>query len=54
MTKIEMNRRLDTMSDSVIAQIRDLIKQGYGANGIRFEVNANIKQINAVFASMSN
>jgi hypothetical protein len=49
MTTAEMNRRLDTMSEQQIANILDLIRQGYGASGIAAERHGTIKQINAVF-----
>lgn len=50
MTKIEMNRRLATMTPKAIEEIRDMVRLGYGAHGIKREHTATIKQINAVFA----
>lgn len=53
MTKAEMNRRLATMTSEAIAQISDLVREGWGQSGITNGGNphkATIKQINAVFA----
>jgi hypothetical protein len=50
MNKIEMNRRLATLDEKVIEQVREMIRLGYGARGISLEAPASIKQINAVFA----
>ena len=50
MKKTEMARRLTTMSSETVERIRDMIRLGYGAYGIRNEVSASLAQINAVFA----
>jgi hypothetical protein len=49
MTTAEMNRRLDTLRDAEIAEIRTMIRQGFGARGIKAESTYTLKQINAVF-----
>jgi hypothetical protein len=43
-------RTLATLSQDDIDQITLMIKQGYGAYGIRLESHFTLKQINAVFA----
>jgi hypothetical protein len=56
MTKIEMNRRLATMSPATIEQISYLVRDGWGAHSI-FSGGVSgvtIKQINAVFALVQN
>ena len=50
MTTTEMIRRLDTLTEKEIAEIRSMIRQGYGAHGIKCESTYTLKQINAVFA----
>jgi hypothetical protein len=52
MTTVEMNRRLATMTSEAIAQISDLVREGWGQSGITNGGNpygASVKQINAVF-----
>lgn len=49
MTRAEMNRRLATMSPELVAQIRRMIAEGYGAAGIALNSPASLKQANAVF-----
>jgi hypothetical protein len=52
MTTSEMNRRLATLSSKAIAQISDLVREGWGQSGITNGGNpygASVKQINAVF-----
>ena len=49
MTTAEMNRRLDTLTEDQIAEIPTMIRQGYGAHGIKCESTYTLKQINAVF-----
>jgi fatty acid-binding protein DegV len=52
MTTTELNRRLATLTETQIADITAMIKQGYGAQGIVNEYNATLKQVNAVFAAL--
>lgn len=49
MTNAEMNRRLATMSEDLVVQVRRMVRQGYGAHSITLETPANLKQVNAVF-----
>lgn len=49
MTTAEMKRRLAAMSPELIAQVRKMIADGYGAHGITLESRASLKQANAVF-----
>ncbi len=49
MTNNEIARRLISMTDDQISRVSDLVRQGYGAQGIKFETGLTIKQINAVF-----
>jgi hypothetical protein len=49
MTNAEMNRRLATLSPAAIDRVELLIKQGYGAEGIKHETGLKVSQINAVF-----
>ena len=41
---------LATLSADDVEQIRRLIRQGYGGQGIKLESRYTLKQINAVFA----
>lgn len=50
MTKTEINKRVASMSPELIARVRSLIADGYGAYSITFETTATLKQANAVFA----
>lgn len=52
MTRQEMTRRLETLTQEQRADITKMIRQGYGAHGITLEYPATMKQVNAVFASM--
>ena len=49
MTNAEMYRRLATLSIGDIGDIALMIRQGYGAQGIKNETTFTLKQINAVF-----
>lgn len=49
MTTAEMNRRLSKMPPELVAQVRKMIADGYGAHGITLESRATLKQANAVF-----
>ena len=49
MTKTEMNKRLAGISPTVVEQVRDMIRLGYGAFGITLECPVTIKEVNAVF-----
>jgi hypothetical protein len=46
----EMNARLSEMPSDLRDAVLRLIREGYGANGIKFETYATTKQINACFA----
>ena len=49
MTKIELARRLASMTPELLLQVEQMIRQGYGAHGITLESPAKLKQVNAVF-----
>ena len=50
MTKLEMNRRINTMSPDLADRVHALILAGNGAHSITLETTATLKQVNAVFA----
>lgn len=49
MTTAEMNRRLNEMPVALIDDVKKMISQGYGAQGIKNSTVATLKQVNAVF-----
>lgn len=49
MNRAEMNRRIQTMSPELAEQVHQLVLGGNGASTIKFETDATLKQINAVF-----
>lgn len=51
MTKTEIARRLTEMDAGLIIKIDELIRGGYGAQGIEQNSPATLKQANAVFAA---
>lgn len=52
MTRNEMNRRLNELTEYQRARVRNLIREGYGAQGIKHETNLSIRLINAVFQQL--
>jgi hypothetical protein len=50
MTNSEMNRRIATLTETKVAHIQRLIRNGYDAREINnFRIGATLAQINAVF-----
>lgn len=45
----EMNKRLAEMTAIEIERVVQLVQDGYGAQGIKFETGLSIRLINAVF-----
>lgn len=54
MNTAEMTRRLNTMTDDDRARVRRLVRQGYGASGIRNETGLPLRLINAVFQQVND
>lgn len=50
MRKSVVQKRMAEMSPELIAQVRRMIREGYGAHGISLNSPATVKQANAVFA----
>lgn len=50
MTTKEINKRIADMDAVLFAFVLRMIREGYGASGIKHETGATLKQINAVFA----
>lgn len=48
----EMNKRIKELSASDYARITQLVRDGYGAQGIHLETGVPIRLINAVFVAV--
>lgn len=49
MTRNEMNRRIAQMTPRLVAEVKEMVAQGYGATGIVNNSMATLKQANAIF-----